>query len=305
MSARGARVLILGAGGQVGQALLAAVGSVDLQLTGLTRSEADITDESAIAAAFARCKPHLVINCAAQTDVNAAEENPEGAMAINAEGAGRVARHCAIANVPLLHLSTDYVFAGDRDTAYAEADVPSPINVYGQSKWAGEQQIQTIWPQHVIIRTSAILSAQGRTFIRRLFEQAKEKDEIPLVSDQITGPTPAHLLAATLLIIAGQLNYGKENGFGLFHYAGQPPVSFYGLAKSLFEAARPLGFIHPPALVPAVLADFPQKAMRPRRSILNCDKMTSIYGLRPPDWRRSLTQLLEPLGPLALMRRRP
>ena len=294
------RIAVFGAGGQVGQALMAAVGSVDLTLRGFTRADADITDPAAIERVMTHFRPHVIINGAAYTDVNGAERAPNEAMAINRDGAAVLAGAAAKKRAALIHLSTEYVFAGDRETPYDETAPPRPLNHYGASKLAGEEKVRAALPDHVIVRTSCVFSNHGRSFLRRLFLQGSDKKELPMVSDQITGPTPANVLAMALLTIAAQLINGKRDGYGTFHYCGAPATSFYGLAKAAFEGARQYGF-KPPVLLPVTMAEYRENAAsqpaglakRPAKAVLSCARIADCYGLKAADWRSGLAAMLE------------
>ena len=256
-----------------------------------------------MAAAFAEFRPDAVINAAAHTRVDQAEDEPEAAFAVNAEGARRIASACAAIGCPLLHLSTDYVFDGLKPDPYVESDPTAPINVYGRSKLAGEQAVAAVLDAHLILRVSWVFSATGANFVKTMLNLASREDEdededeeIRVVNDQQGTPTAAASIAAALWRILERLPAAPR--FGLYHFASQPPTTWHGFAAAIFAwLAEQEGRGAPPRLAPIATADYPTRAARPKNSLLNGARLQRHYGLAPPDWRTELGQVLATIAP--------
>ena len=225
------RLVILGAHGQVGGALAARVRQAGIACDAFGRAECDITDPVALKRIIGA--GHFVINCAAYTAVDQAETEVEAAYRVNATGAENVATACAEAGVPLVHLSTDYVFDGESQKPAREDDPPRPLNVYGQSKLAGEIAVRQRVGTHIILRSSWIFSARGHNFVKTILGLAKTQSELRVVDDQVGGPTPADDVAKAILdIIATSAKPGFSD-WGTYHFSGAPPVSWYGFARAI------------------------------------------------------------------------
>ena len=231
-------ILVLGAAGQIGSELMRAAWHGDAQVTGLTRSQCDITRADSIYAAIARYGPDVVINAAAYTSVDKAEGDKAAAFAANAHGPEILASACSRTGLPLLHLSTDYVFDGMSAKPYHEADPVAPVNAYGLSKAAGEAAIRSRHPRHVIVRTAWVYSPHGTNFVKTMLRLAGERDEIGVVADQFGTPTAAADIASALVVIVRELsNAGRadENAiWGTYHYTALGETSWHGLADRIF-----------------------------------------------------------------------
>lgn len=284
-------VLVLGAGGQVGAALRWRSMARGQSIIGLKRDELDITDADAARRTIADIRPSVVVNCAAHTAVDQAEAEPERAMAINGEGAGNVALSCALASVPLIHLSTDYVFDGSKSAPYREDDAASPATVYGRSKLAGEKAIDAAWGKHVILRTSWVFGAMGGNFVKTMLRLA-DSGQVPLrvVDDQVGGPTPADAIADACLDIAAHLQRSDIVPWGTYHFTGAPVVSWYGFARAILAHRQGL------VIEPCATDAFPRPAPRPANSVLDCARIRAAFGLEQPDWTPYLSRLLRDLG---------
>ena len=281
--------LIFGTTGQVATAL------ADLHPEGvfLGRDAVDLTDAEACIATIRHHTPRLVINAAAYTAVDRAEEDEATALAVNGAAPGAMARTCAELGIPFLHISTDYVFDGAGDHAWREEDPVAPLGAYGRTKLAGEAAIQAAGGPHVILRTAWVFSATGANFVKTMLRLADTRDALSVVADQIGGPTPAKDIAAALLAIADAFDAGRGRN-GIYHFAGQPPVSWAAFAREIFAlAARDVTVTGIPA------TDYPTPAARPANSRLDCTKITRDYGIPPPDWRAGLAQVLKELTPHA------
>ncbi|MDF1735885.1 MAG: dTDP-4-dehydrorhamnose reductase [Minwuia sp.] len=284
-------ILVLGAGGQVGAALRWRAMARGQSVIGLKHDELDITIADAVRRTVADIRPSIVINCAAHTAVDRAEEEPERAMAINGEGAGNVALSCALASVPLIHLSTDYVFDGSKTGPYREDDPIAPATVYGRTKLAGERAVFDAWGKHVILRTSWVFGAMGSNFVKTMLRLAASgQSPLKVVDDQIGGPTPADAIADACLDITTRVLQADIVPWGTYHFAGAPTVSWHGFAQAILA--------HYPDLViaPCTTEDFPRPAPRPANSVLDCGRIRAAFGIGQPDWTVHLAHLLRDLG---------
>lgn len=283
-------VLIFGANGQVGRELLRAAWPDGLMPVGLGRGEGDITDPAAIAAAIATHRPVALVNAAAYTAVDKAESEAEAAFAINRDGPRHLTDAAARAGIPLLHLSTDYVFDGSKAGAYAESDPVAPLGVYGASKEAGEQAIRAATDQHIILRTAWVFGALGHNFVKTMFRLATTRPELRVVADQRGCPTPAAAIAAALATITGALLRGNT-AYGTYHFAGDTPTTWHGFAEAIFAAGHRYGWPVPKVHAIAT-ADFPTPAQRPANSVLDCAKLTAAFGIPAADWHAGLAAML-------------
>lgn len=283
-------ILVTGGTGQVASAL-AAAGGASVRLVG--RPAFDFDRPESIVASFRAAAPWLVVNAAAYTAVDAAEDDAEAAYRANRDGPGALAQLCAAAGVPLIHISTDYVFDGAKGAPYVETDATAPTGVYGASKLAGEQEVLAVWPRSIVLRTSWVYAPAGRNFVRTMLRVGAERDRLRVVADQRGCPTTAADLADAILAIAARLREGWRDEYaGVFHAAGSGETTWHGLAVATFDEAARFGARVP--LVEAITtADYPTKARRPADSRLDCGKLASVFGVRLPDWRGSLARTIE------------
>ncbi len=291
------RVLVAGREGQVARALLARLLPEGHQVTALEPPELDLTDRASIAAAVEAAAPDLVVNAAAYTAVDRAEDQPELAEAVNATGAGWLAAAAAARGAPFVHFSTDYVFDGLKGSPYTEADPTSPLGVYGATKEAGERAVLAANPRSAVIRTAWVCSADGANFVKTMLRLAKEREEIRVVADQHGAPTFAADLADAVARMAPRLLAAPagDEAFGLFHLSGAPHTTWHGFTAEILAQAGRRG--HPvPKLTPIATADYPTKAKRPADGRLDCAKITRIHGVAPADWRVSLGRCLDVLA---------
>lgn len=286
------KLLLTGAGGQLGHALVeAAEGAEPLALVALDRAALDVTDAAAVSRAVAVHAPDAVVNAAAYTAVDRAEAEPERAFAVNRDGAAHLAGACAEAGVPLLHVSTDYVFDGAKGTPYTEDDAPNPLGVYGASKWAGEEAVRARLERHVIIRSAWVFGVRGHNFVRTILRLAGERETLRVVADQRGGPTAAADLASALLRIACAV-VEEPGRWGTYHFAGGPPVTWHGFAEAVVEEARrwrPLAARH---VAPIRTEDYPTAARRPTEVVLDCGKIAAAFGVEAPPWRPALARVV-------------
>lgn len=290
------RLLIAGWQGQVARCLVAAATRrSDVAACAAGRPALDICELPTIERNLADVAPDVVINTAAYTAVDAAEKEPEAAMALNRDGAAMLARAAAERGVPIIHLSTDYVFDGTKVGPYDESDTPRPINVYGKSKLAGEEAVAAANPAHIIVRTAWIYSPHGRNFVSRMLELAKERDKLHIVDDQRGSPTYAPHLAEAILELAAHIaGRDTEGRAGVYHLAGSGTASWCELARAVFAASKARG--GPTAEVAAITsADYPTPATRPMNSRLDCTRIRETFGLQLPHWREGVAACVSEL----------
>lgn len=286
------RIAIIGRHGQLTRALTAGkpVGAVTVVFG---RPQIDLAATKPDFSEIQRFVPNIVINAAAYTQVDKAEAEPDAAFAVNHLGVAALAEFCTRYAIPLIHISTDYVFDGEKAEGYAEDDRPNPLNVYGASKLAGEDAVRSIAPQHLILRTSWVFSATGQNFVKTMLRLAQAHPVIRVVGDQRGRPTAAASLASAIWRIIERLQETGTGGFpwGTYHCAGAPAVSWAEFAEAIFaEEATFLSSV--PHIEWITSCEFPSAARRPSNSVLDCNKLQRVFGLPPLPWRPALRTVL-------------
>ena len=281
-------LLQFGRSGQLGGELATALANkADIRATVLDRVDANFNDPARVAQAILDAgKLDIVINAVAYTAVDRAEQEEALAHRVNAEAVEAIAKACRTRGVPLIHVSTDYVYEGSKAEPYLESDPTGPINAYGRTKLAGEDMIRTHLPMHVILRTSWIYGARGQNFLRTMLRLGKERDEIRVVDDQHGAPTAATNLAAAIITIARQIAGGSA-AFGTYHYADAGEASWCDFAREIFRQAG-----LPTRAVPIRAAEYPTPARRPANSRLDTGKISRTFGIHPPAWQTALAAVL-------------
>lgn len=289
--------LLIGANGQVGfelQRSLACLG----QVVAMDRTRLDLTDQDAIRQTIAQARPDFIVNAAAYTAVDKAESEPDIAMLVNAVAVGVMAEEAKRLNIPLIHYSTDYVFDGQSDHAWRETDPVAPINVYGETKLAGERAIQQSGCHHLILRTSWVYGARGQNFLLTMRRLGCERDALSVVSDQVGAPTwSRHIADATAHIISQYLgSHTRLDGYwhqhsGIYHLAASGQGSWYDFAHAIFEHLSVQGE-KVAELSKTTTAAYPTPAQRPLFSCMNTDKLADTFSIRLPDWQDSLQLVL-------------
>ena len=273
-------ILVFGSTGQVATELRR-----QAEVTALGRAEADLSDPQACAAAIRAHGPDLVINAAAHTAVDRAEEEEALATAINGAAPAAMARACAETGVPFVHVSTDYVFDGSGETPWRPDHPVAPLGAYGRSKLAGEEGIRVAGGRAAILRTSWVFSAHGSNFVKTMLRLSETRDALNVVDDQVGGPTPAADIAATLLRMGAAMRDGQDGG--TYHYGGAPAVSWAEFAREIFRrAGRDVAVTGIPS------SDYPTPAARPLNSRLDGESLERDFGIAPPDWRAGLDAVL-------------
>jgi dTDP-4-dehydrorhamnose reductase len=286
-------ILLTGAGGQVGFEVQRLAREKGCPLIALTRSQLDIGDAAAVETVIAQVQPGLVINGAAYTAVDKAEQEVEAAMRANRQGPANLAAACHARGIPLLHLSTDYVFDGNKTGAYREDDPVAPSGVYGQSKWEGEEAVRAGLARHLIIRVSWVFGPHGNNFVKTMLRLAAERDELRVVADQRGCPTSATHIAEMLLGLAERIRGGEDLAWGTYHYCGAPATTWHGFAETIITEACKLGLLGRAIPVHPITTDqYPTPARRPPNSVLDCRRIVETFGLQLRGWHEGLTAML-------------
>ncbi len=279
------RILVTGVDGQVGGALWRAGEAAGLSVLPMRRTDLDLARAEAIPDILDRAAPDLVVNCAAYTAVDKAEEEASLAFAVNAEGPGTIARWCAGRGRRLVHLSTDYVFPGNAGRPYREDDPIGPLGVYGASKAEGERLVRDAGAEHVILRTAWVYAAEGRNFLRTMLRLGRERDELNVVADQRGCPTAAGSIARAILTILGRWSDGT------YHYVDAGETTWHGFAQQIFAgAAEHWG--RRPVVNPITTDQYPTPARRPAYSVLDTARFQADFAFSPPAWQDSLAEVL-------------
>jgi len=279
------RIAVTGAGGQVVSALREMGTRQGHEIVPLARPDFDLAHAETAGAVLDAVRPDVLVSAAAFTAVDLAESQREEAFRVNGEGPGVLARETARLGIPMLHLSTDYVFDGSKPVPYVETDLTGPRSVYGASKLEGERAVAAGNPRHVVLRTAWVYSHDGKNFLRTMLRLADGNPVMRVVSDQFGCPTYAPDIAGVLLAIADRVR-GAEAGsaeFGLFHMAASGDTSWAGFAEAIFDQARRVG-ARAARVVSIATSDYPTPAARPGNSRLACGKLEDVYGLRLPHW---------------------
>jgi len=288
------RILQFGATGQLAREMLAQAKDFDVEITALSRAEADFADPQAAVRALAAVKADLVVIAAAYTAVDQAESEPDLARTINAETPAAIAEAVGPNGPALVHISTDYVFDGQKGAPYVETDATGPINVYGATKLAAEQRILAVCPRALILRTSWVVSSHGKNFVKTMLRLAHEGKPLKVVADQFGRPTAARDLARFILSQAERLARAPAGDavFGVHHFANAGEVSWKAFAEGIFSLA--LG-PDAPSVAASTTAEWPAPAKRPMRGTLDTSKLERTFGVTPRPWREPLAEIVAEL----------
>lgn len=290
------KVLVIGSSGQLARSLVEEASNKDMTLDAMGRAELDLEHPDIVKRLCAIKKPDVVVNAAAYTAVDRAESEPDRAMAVNADGVEQLASFCEQYSIPLVHISTDYVFDGSNIEPYSEADPVYPLGVYGRSKLEGERRVAKACSRHIILRTAWVFSPFGNNFVKTMLRLARTGNEISVVADQIGNPTYAPHLAQAILSLVYRIIKEPSNSeiWGIFHATAAGEASWYDFACEIFRQAEKFG---QPAIKihPISSAQYPTPATRPANSRLDCSKLHQVFGLKLPDWREGTTQCVSAL----------
>ena len=288
------KILVTGAQGQVGTEVIR-LADDDFRVVGLTRRDLAITDRDAIMRRLDEYEPDLLVNCAAYTAVDRAEDEADLAFRVNADAVGWLGRACAARGVGVIHFSTDYVFDGTKKGAYVEDDAPNPLNVYGASKLEGENRLRAATDRHVILRVSWVFGRIGRSFVDTVVRLARERDELTVVDDQIGAPSPARLIARTLRLIVDVLGEDQDH-WGTYHFSTRPITSWCAFAREIVALAVGQGVLATVPKVSAVASSrWRGKAPRPLNSRLEPSKLNEVLGAPSPSWKGDLDDYIRQL----------
>ena len=286
-------ILVTGANGQLAYALRHTFNQHPLprawQAHFYAHEVLDITQYDVLENYFKKNKPHIVINTAAYTAVDQAEENQGTAMAVNYLGAQNLAKLCQRYQSLLMHISTDYVFSGSSHIPYQEHDEAQPINQYGLSKWRGEQAIREHCQQHLILRVSGIYSHYGHNFLKTILRLAKQRAQLTIVADQVTSPTSANDIAELLFKM---LQVTELKPFGTYHFASQEQMSWHAFALAIIEEAKKTNRLAVTEIKAITSSAYPSPAKRPAYSVLNCEKIKKVFGFSQPSIYSTLQQII-------------
>lgn len=291
------RLLIAGAQGQLARAMIElAPAAADVTAFAVGRPALDLTAPASVLSALADFQPDVIVNAAAYTAVDKAEQEPQAAMALNADGPKRLAEAAARRGAVLIHISTDCVFDGAKPEPYVEDDTTAPISAYGRSKLAGEEAVRAANEQHIILRTSWVFSPYGSNFVQTILTRAAEQDELRVVDDRTGCPTYAPHLATAILGVARAVTADRDRtAWGTYHAAGTGAVTWCGFAREIMRQSAARGGPNVP-VVPITTADHPPVAKRPANSRLDCSKLERNFAIALPPWQDGLAECLERLS---------
>lgn len=281
-------ILLFGRDGQLGHALVAPLASLGA-VTAMGRDEADFTDSEIIRATIRDLQPKVIVNAAAYTAVDRAEQETQTAMQVNAVAVGVLGEESAKIGARVIHYSTDYVFDGDKSAPYTEQDAPAPLNLYGESKLAGENALLGSGAQAIILRTSWVYAARGRNFVHTMLRIGRDRDEVRVVDDQAGAPTSAEDLAGATVALLRAWN--AQPG-GVYHAAAAGQTTWAGFAREIFSLAG-----LSTRVVPITTADYPTPARRPKNSLLDCAKLQRDFAIALPDWHNGLRRVMAQIAP--------
>jgi dTDP-4-dehydrorhamnose reductase len=290
------RYLVTGTEGQVVSALIEkATGRDDVEIALIGLPELDLSATAAIAPAIMAKRPDVILSVAAYTAVDAAESDEPTALAVNGTAVGEIGKAAAALGVPVVHLSTDYVFDGEKSAPYIETDLPGPVSAYGRTKLAGEEALAAATPNHAILRTAWVYSPFGKNFVKTMLRLAEMRDTVGVVADQIGNPTSALDIAEAMLTVAGNLLASDAaEARGVFHMTGSGDAAWADFSEEIFRLSAELG--GPTAKVERIpTSAYPTPARRPKNSRLDCGKLGRVHGVRLPDWRGSAATVVRRL----------
>lgn len=292
-----AKVLITGAKGQLGTDLVIEAKKRGHEVYGFSSKELDITDKALVDETIYRVRPNVVINAAAYTAVDKAETEPDKAFSVNENGVKNLALICRELDIPIFHISTDYVFDGEKREPYVEIDIPNPTSVYGASKLAGEIALQETWKKHIILRVSWVFGEHGSNFVKTMLRLARERDEVSVVDDQYGAPTSSVAIAECLLDILSRDGFsGDRFPWGIYHYQSDPGVTWYEFAKEIFSLIESTNgkLVKTVRLIPVCSNQFPTQVVRPKNSKLNGDCIKLALEVNAANWKQDeLLKIIE------------
>ncbi|GAA5525023.1 dTDP-4-dehydrorhamnose reductase [Microbulbifer aestuariivivens] len=291
------KILLFGASGQVGRACRDTLQQPGWELTTVGRKQADFVCPDQVTGWVQRSRPEFVINAAAYTDVEGAEKEPQLASMVNGECVGSLAAACASFNIPLIHLSTDFVFNGQASRAYREDDPVAPINTYGASKLKGERLLRAVHPQHICLRTSWVFSIYPGNFVSTMLRLAAQRTTVSVVGDQVGCPTYAGDIADVIAQLVLRYQQHEDLPWGLYHCSSPEPCSRYEFTRHIFAEAEAEGLLDPAPWVKKISSyQYPTLAARPAYGALDSSKLAQLLGQPLPHWNRGIRQICQTLA---------
>jgi dTDP-4-dehydrorhamnose reductase len=288
-------LMIIGSNGQLGWELVRQGKARGLKILALGYPEIDIGDPASVDSRIDFSKVKIVINAAAYTAVDRAESEPQTAFAVNCDGPGHLADRCRKHGIPLIHVSTDYVFDGTKMGAYVEEDLVAPLGIYGKSKAAGEEEVRGRLQEHIIVRTTWLCGVHGQNFVKTMLRLGREKDSLRVVADQCGCPTFAADLAEAALEVVRQIETNESIEWGTYHYCGLGKTNWHVFAEAIFEIAGQYEKFAVKNVAPITTAEYPTSVKRPANSVLDCSKIERLFGIRPRPWRERLAEMIRQL----------
>ena len=290
------RILLTGKNGQLGRCLQEVVSSSNHTLFAFGSDELDITNADQVASSVAKLQPDIIVNAAAYTAVDKAEQDQAQAYAVNEQGVANLAKSAQALGITVIHVSTDYVFDGSSVEPYKPSDITAPQGVYGASKLAGEQALASICTRYIVLRTAWVFSEYGNNFVKTMLRLGQERDALSVVSDQYGCPTYAGDLAQSIVCLCDHYQATKELAWGIHHYSGDLPTSWHGFARTIFAKAYERGLLSKVPKLTAISSEqYPTPAKRPEYSVLNTSTLETL-SLRPSMWLFSLDKVLDTLS---------
>ncbi len=289
------KIAVTGSNGQLGFELLRQAQVLDLNCVGWSRQDLDISDQAQVLNLVKATSPDIVINAAAYTAVDRAESEPELAYAVNRDGVANLGVACREAGIPLIHISTDYVFDGQQSRPYMENDPVNPSGVYGAGKLAGEKALREECEQHIIIRTAWVYGAHGHNFVKTMLRLGREKENLSVVADQYGCPTSALDIAETVLNISQQVFDKGKRKWGTYHYVAKGVTTWHEFAAAIIDEARQYELLRVRNIKPITTSEYPTPARRPSNSALNCTKIKQAFTIHCKPWRQSLREVIKEL----------
>ncbi|HAT1797180.1 dTDP-4-dehydrorhamnose reductase [Legionella pneumophila subsp. fraseri] len=287
------KIMVTGANGQVGTEIVKFFSSA-YEVYACTRDILDCSKPERVHDVLSEIQPDLVINAAAYTAVDKAEDEPDLVHIVNTEFVCSLVNYCSLKNIPLIHLSTDYVFDGEKEGSYHENDIPHPLSTYGRSKWEGEQAILSQLKKYIILRVSWVFGEQGKNFVKTILNLACSRKELNIVSDQWGRPTSARDIARVLFEIVQKISRSSFESWGLYHYAGQGVTNWYEFASTFLKIAKDKQLsLTLNNLNPIKSEEYPTKAIRPKNSVLDTTKIETILGIKSCSWKNDLSDVID------------
>ncbi|MBA3017670.1 MAG: dTDP-4-dehydrorhamnose reductase [Proteobacteria bacterium] len=289
------KILVIGSKGQLGHELLIQGNNSGYEILPADLPELDITDKTQVKHWLEKFRPSFVVNSAAYTNVDKAETEIDLAFAVNRDGPANLAEICALFKVPLIHISTDFVFDGKKKSPYIESDPASPLSIYGKSKQEGDNEVRARLKNHIILRTAWLYGVHGHNFVKTMLRLGKEKEVINVVADQFGSPTSAADLAAAVLQIISRIKYSGDINWGTYHYCGHGITTWHKFAEEILNLAKHYIPIKTTNVKPISTAEYPTKAVRPPFSALDCGLIKKNFEISLKPWQDSLKTVIRQL----------